>query len=342
MRYFKRNPWTLPIIGGLITIISLFTPTTYDRNPGELILIWMNQMGVRILAGSPTPELWRSILWLNLFSFVIEVIIFASSIISVTLINTYRISSRSLQELKWKLLLSAVLIIISTLTWIIMMEVAYINSPRRHWEWYSPHFGVIGPFIGSGLIIAGVILAKDVGEKKESDVKPSMSYYKKTPMILAILGGIISIISLFTPTSFNRRYGTDLYYVWMNQLAIDIEPGPIELYLLESRTDIFLICFSIAILVIIFANAIILITLTNIYSKTSRSIQELKIKWLILAIIITAATLLWITYMEIFYSLSGASHWQNYNPHFGIIGPFIGSGLIIAAFFLAKDAEGRE
>ena len=341
MSYVKRNPWILPTIGSLIALISLFTPISYDRNPGELILIWMNQMGVRILSGSPTPEFWRSILWLNLFSFSFEVIIFTSAFISVTLINTYRKSSRSFQELKWKLLLSAVLIIISTLAWIIMMEIAYINSPQRHWEWYSPHFGVIGPFIGSGLIIAGVILAKDVGEKKESEAKPSTSYSKKIPLILAIIGGFIAIISIFTPTSYNRRYGTDLYYVWMNHLTVDIEPSPIELYLLESRAELFLVCFSIALLVVIFASAIILITLTNYYQKYSRPFQELKIKWLILAIIITVATLLWIIYMEIFYSLSGATHWQNYNPHFAVIGPFIGSGLIIAAFFLTKDVEGR-
>jgi len=166
MTYVKRNLWILPMIGCFIALVSLFTPTTYDSNPGELILIWMNQMGLRILAGSPTPEFWRSILWPNLFSFACEIIIFASTIISITLINTYKISARSFQELKWKLLLSAALIIISTLTWIIIMEIAYLNSPRSHWEWYSPHFGVIGPFIGSSLIIAGVILTKDDGKKK--------------------------------------------------------------------------------------------------------------------------------------------------------------------------------
>ena len=181
--------------------------------------------------------------------------------------------------------------------------------------------------------IAGVILAKDVGEKKEFKPKISISYSKKTPIILVIIGGFITIIAIFTPTSYNRRYATDLYYVWMNQLAVDIGLGPKELYLLESRADVFLICFSITLLVIIFASALILITLTNIYRKTSRSFQELKIKWLILAIIITVATLLWIIYIEKFYSLSGSSHLQNYNPHFGIIGPFIASGFIITAYF---------
>ena len=60
-----------------------------------------------------------------------------------------------------------------------------------------------------------------------------MSYFKRNPWLLPIIGGVIALISLFTPTTYNYSYGTDLYYVWMNQLAIDIEPGLIEPYLLK-------------------------------------------------------------------------------------------------------------
>jgi hypothetical protein len=45
--------------------------------------------------------------------------------------------------------------------------------------------------------------------------------------------------------------------------------------------------------------------------------------------------------MEIFYNISGFHHWVlfggGYNPHFGVIGPFIGSGLIILGILLDRD-----
>jgi len=46
-----------------------------------------------------------------------------------------------------------------------------------------------------------------------------MSYFKRNPWLLPIIGGVIALISLFTPTSYNYMYRTDIYYVWMNQLV---------------------------------------------------------------------------------------------------------------------------
>ena len=344
MNYFKKYSWILPILGGFIALISLFTPTTYDRTTSELILIWMNQLAVRIndFTGLQPPELWRYILWLNLHSIAFELIIFASAIITITLTNIYRKSSKSYQNLKWKLLFFAFLIVLSTLGWIIIMEIFYLNGPQRHWEWYSPHFGVIGPFIGASLIILGAFLTKDISERKKTETKLSIQNLKKLPLLLTTLGGLIALISLFTPTSFNYRYGTDLNYVWINHLAINIEPGPIEPYLLGSRADLFLVCFSIALAGIILASVVVLITLTNTYRKTTLIYQKLKWKWFIIAILISLSTLTWIIMIEFFYVNQGYSHWQNYTPHFGVIGPFIGSGLIMVAFFQIKGIDGRE
>lgn len=310
----------------------------------------MNQLAIRIndYLGPQPPELWRSILWLNLSSINFELIIFASAIITITLTNFYRKSSKSYQNLKWKLLFLAFLIILSTLGWIIIMEIVYLNSPQRHWELYSPHFGLIGPFIGASLIILGAFLTKDISERKKTEIKFSIQNHKKLPLLLTTLGGLIALISLFTPTSFNYRYGTDLYYVWINHLAINIEPGPIEPYLLGSRTDLFLVCFSIALAGIIFASVVVLITLTNTYRKTTLNYQKLKWKWFTIAILISLSTLTWITMIEIFYISKGYTHWTesyywtNYKPYFGVIGPFIGSGLIMVAFFLIKGINRRE
>ncbi len=46
--------------------------------------------------------------------------------------------------------------------------------------------------------------------------------------ILNIAGAILIIISIMTPTSYNDQTAT-LYFVWMTQIAIDVEPFAIYL-----------------------------------------------------------------------------------------------------------------
>jgi hypothetical protein len=59
-----------------------------------------------------------------------------------------------------------------------------------------------------------------------------MSYWKKKNWFLPIIGSLIALISLFTPTSYNYMYGVDLYLIWMNQLAIDVVPGDILMWII--------------------------------------------------------------------------------------------------------------
>lgn len=338
MRYFKEKYWLFPVIGAFIALISLFTPTTYDISPPDLILIWINQFAVRVnqISGVLTIELLRSILWLNITSILCEITIFSSAIFLITITNFYRKTFRKYHEIKWNWIISAILIAMATLTWIISMEIAYINSPQSHWEWYSPHFGVIGPFIGVGIIIIGGFLAKDAGERNQTKKAAILKGSKNIPFFLIIIGGLLTLISLFTPTTYNYRFGTDLYYVWINHLALDVETIPLELYLLTSRADIFLVCFSIVLAGILLGSVVVLFSLTTSYKKASITFQKLRWKWLTIAIIISLSTLVWIILMEIFYAFQGGSHWLNYRPHFGVIGPFIGSSLIMVAFFLIK------
>lgn len=43
--------------------------------------------------------------------------------------------------------------------------------------------------------------------------------------------------------------------------------------------------------------------------------------------------------MEVVYQLEGYSHWQSYDPQFGLIGPFIGSALVMLGVILTKKEE---
>ncbi|MFX1419196.1 MAG: hypothetical protein ACFE9N_09780 [Promethearchaeota archaeon] len=164
MNFFKKNAKILIIIGGLLTIFSLFTPTSFHTEPGSTYFVWMNQIYLEIVP-TFTIGLLRFDITLNIFSTAFSVIIFSSSIISITTSFIYRKLSVEAKRHKRNLLILAFLIAISTLAWIIMMEVYYRIYGYPHWSigggGYIPHFGVIGPFIGSIFIGLGVLLERN-------------------------------------------------------------------------------------------------------------------------------------------------------------------------------------
>ncbi|MFX0023894.1 MAG: hypothetical protein ACFE9S_16325 [Candidatus Hermodarchaeota archaeon] len=168
MSYIKKKLWLLPMIGSILTLISLFTPITTLSYSGSFSIQWMFQLGLRI---EPAIEflLWRGVtleeIPLLFLSITLSLINFASSILLIFLTLKYKRNSISYLKLKKQCLLFGILIIISTLTWIVVMEVFYIISwGVSHWQFYSPNFGVIGPFIGSALIIGGFFLLKKEDE----------------------------------------------------------------------------------------------------------------------------------------------------------------------------------
>ncbi|MFX1389916.1 MAG: hypothetical protein ACFE9Z_07645 [Promethearchaeota archaeon] len=97
------------------------------------------------------------------FSIIFTGTIFLSALMTIWISIIYRKNSIDFRKFKNLLLVFTILISISTLAWIIMMEVYYMIYGANHWVGigvghYIPHFGVIGPFIGSVFIILGVML----------------------------------------------------------------------------------------------------------------------------------------------------------------------------------------
>lgn len=159
---------------------------------------------------------------------------------------------------------------------------------------------------------------------------------RKYLWIFYIIGGILTIISILTPTSFNDTTPT-LYYVWITQIGVDVNPPAI--YLL--RTDIPLVITSTILALVIFSCSLMAITITTIYIRASLNFKKLAWKMIILAGLIVACTLYWIIMMESFYNAYGYNHWVmnggGYSPYFGVIGPFIGAGLIILGVFTKRE-----
>jgi hypothetical protein len=160
--------------------------------------------------------------------------------------------------------------------------------------------------------------------------------FRKYLWILNLVGGIIILISIFTPTSYNDTTPT-LYYVWMNQIGIDVDP--LRIYLL--RLDLELTTISTILALIIFSSGLMAITLTSIYLRASLPYKKLQWKIIVLSFLVIISTLYWIIMMESFYNESGYNHWVatggGYSPYFGVIGPFIGAAFIVLGSFVRRE-----
>ncbi|MFW9971286.1 MAG: hypothetical protein ACFFDF_13925 [Candidatus Odinarchaeota archaeon] len=154
--------------------------------------------------------------------------------------------------------------------------------------------------------------------------------------ILSITGAILIIISILTPTSYNDTNPT-LYYVWMTQVAIEVQP--FDIYVL--RTDLTLDLVSWVLFLAILSSALIALTLNITYVRNSLNFKKLRWKMILIAGIVIVSTLFWILMMEFFYNVSGFHHWiytgGGYTPYFGVIGPFIGATLLIIGVFTRRD-----
>ena len=159
----RKYLWILNLIGGIIILISIMTPTSYNDTTPTLYYVWMTQIGLDV---EPFAIfLLRTDLMLVTISTILALIIFSSALMTITLTSIYLRASLPYKKLQWKMLVLAILVIASTLFWIIMMESFYNEYGFNHWSatggGYSPFFGVIGPFVGAVFIVLGSFVRRE-------------------------------------------------------------------------------------------------------------------------------------------------------------------------------------
>ena len=159
----RKYLWVLNLIGGLIIMISILTPTSYNDTNPTLYFVWMTQIGVDV---EPLViYLLRTDLMLVTISTILALIIFSSGLMTITLTSIYLRASLPFKKLKWKMILLAILVIVSALFWIIMMESFYNTYGFNHWSFtgggYSPSYGVILPFIGAAFLVVGSFIRRE-------------------------------------------------------------------------------------------------------------------------------------------------------------------------------------
>ena len=159
----RKYLWILNLVGGIIIVISILTPTSYNDTTSTFYYVWMTQIGVDV---EPLAiYLLRTDLTLVTISTILALIIFSSALMTITITSIYLRASLPYKKLRWKTIILAILVIASTLFWIIMMELFYNEAGYNHWiangGGYTPFFGVIGPFIGAAFIVIGSFVRRE-------------------------------------------------------------------------------------------------------------------------------------------------------------------------------------
>ncbi len=169
--------WTLPLVGGVLMLISVFTPA-YSANlypVEEYYWMWgLNYVSVSgygsqtIFIAAEEPIRYTMPIFLSgLIPFIMILICSVALVISANAVRTGRTISKHRENL-WIVmgisLIIAPIIFIIGIDYTIMAYLEYQLGPIPpsvdFWDVYDPGFAVIAPFIGAVLSIAGSIASK--------------------------------------------------------------------------------------------------------------------------------------------------------------------------------------
>lgn len=241
----KDYIWALPIIGGVLVLISLLTPSHYANEFGIDANYWM--WGLYDLSipgyGSETHFIFQKFFSVKLGPSQYTMPIFFSSlipalmilIVSIMLIassNSVRTGRRDIKNVESGWIGMGLMMIVASIIYIIAIDITWMNMVKYiyeqevgpyppgapgFWDTFSPGFAVIAPFIGAGLSIVGSIASKAI---KPREV-PIFVGEKKGPITKTPIGEISHKINfcsecghqlLYSGTKFCSTCGNELKY----------------------------------------------------------------------------------------------------------------------------------
>ncbi len=145
-----------------------------------------------------------------------------------------------------------------------------------------------------------------------------------------IVGGIIALIALLTPTAYLSEYLGSMY-VWMWGLL------SVQLYGYGSNTQFteepgeLMISIICTIIVLI---SIIAMLASGSSNKKFRATAK---SWVAPSVFLMIGTIIYIVGLEInTYNIGGFSFWSNINPGFGVIGMFLGGIVSLIGYGVSK------
>ncbi len=192
MADIKDYIWTIPLIGGILLLISLFTPSAYATQMGIKEYHWMwGLFHVEICGFSPetgitiTEEPAKYMIPILLSGIFSAIIILIASIMLITSANSIRIGRRNSKDFESMWLGMGIMIFIAAIIYMIGIDITTTNylewvvsqlPPDSYtipdfWDVYDPGFGIIAPFLSGVLAIVGGIISKYVSKRKIIPIK---------------------------------------------------------------------------------------------------------------------------------------------------------------------------
>jgi len=157
--------WVFPLVGGIIPLLALLTPAGFLSDSGNTFSLWMwGLTSIRVFDGMEYIEdtAFSDNIFVIIPSIISSILIGVCAIMLISSAYTCKKELRGVLTIKSSWLTPAILLTISTIGWIISIELVFILGPTSmsFWQYIDPHFGVIGMFLGSGFAIVGYIISK--------------------------------------------------------------------------------------------------------------------------------------------------------------------------------------
>ena len=191
--------WTIPLIGGILLLISFFTPSAYASQMyvSEYHWIW-GLYHTEIYGYSPKTGLWVTeepaeyMIPIFLSCIFSALMILIASIMLITSANSIRIGRKSAKDFESMWIGLGIMIFIAAIIHIIGIDITTTNYIEKwmipkmidegiippgdydvpaYWDTYDPGFGIIAPFITGVLAIAGAVVSKYLSKREVIQIK---------------------------------------------------------------------------------------------------------------------------------------------------------------------------
>ncbi|MFW9941476.1 MAG: zinc ribbon domain-containing protein [Candidatus Thorarchaeota archaeon] len=159
--------WVAPLCGAVISLIAFFTPVVYIEAFDTSFYMW-----VWPLTDLDFEGIKSEITFLERISGIFTIVTLICIMVFISSVNSYWRSTNESKNIGPALLVASIVMIISTISWIITMELLW-PLDREFWDYSDPGFGIVGLFIGSGISILGY------GYSRKSGIKEDVIIYKK-------------------------------------------------------------------------------------------------------------------------------------------------------------------
>ncbi len=164
--------------------------------------------------------------------------------------------------------------------------------------------------------------------------------------IFPYFGAVIAFIAFLTPAAYMEDMVGNSFYIWLwGFVRIDVyDPytyTDLEGAAFSTNPDILIPSMTCS--VIIFISIIISFASPFIYRKHLKEGKERSNFWLGTSLIILIFSIVWMIAMDIAFDIGiGVGFWSYLDPGFGVIGMFLGSGLMIIGFGISKYYKKRQ